>query len=94
VLLLAGVYFCSLAETYKFAHQAARCKVGMQKSNDESLRKHKSRTKDDGRRSSPHILLERVETNSGHDESADDREKREEIYTEKHRNLAAVSLNE
>lgn len=65
----------------------------MQKSNDESLRKHESRTKDNSRRGSPHILLERVETSSGHDESADDWEKREEVYTKKHSNLAAVSLN-
>lgn len=66
----------------------------MQKSNDESLRKHESRTKDNSRRGSPHILLECVETSSRHDKSANDWEKREEVYTEKHRNLAAVSLNE
>lgn len=93
MLLSDGVYFGGQAASYKFAHQAAGCKVGVQKSNDESLRKHKSSAKDNSRRSSPHILLESVETSSRHDESADDREKREEVYTKKHRNLAAISLS-
>ena len=81
------------SSTHKLTHQTAGCKVGMKEGDQKPLRKYNASPKDDSGRSSPHILLESVKTGSGHDESADDREKREKVHAKKHSHLAAISSN-